>query len=615
MVKVMTSGVKMTDVRISNFRSLKNVAVALDNLTVLVGANNVGKTSFIEAMYAAIGAGRKALSQDDIGLEPDEALPPKDRKIVIDMRVMPVGDGGKIVDSFPAGSYWTSLWGNGISQDPEDFHDFMAFRTTFSWNLARGDYVLSRKFLKEWKLIDDWLSAEEKEPVSSAHIEPIALHYIDAKRDIDEDLRKQGSFWRRLTDDLGLSEEDIKTFEDALSLLNEQIVGKSDILKHLKKNLSDVTSVVAGESAGVDIAPVARRLRDLSKGMDVTFSTAGAQGFPMTRHGMGTRSLASLLVFRAYASWRSEQATKAGIHLHTLLALEEPEAHLHPQAQRSLFAHIKTIPGQRIVSTHSPYIAGQAGLGDLRLFFKDGDATTVRRLNLSPLNRSDVRKLRRNVVASRGDILFARALVLFEGETEEQALPVWAETFWGKSIHELGFNFVGVGGNDYFPFIWLANNLGIRWYILSDGERKPVKELTDALVRAGFKSVSDCQNVVVLPDGNDLEKQLLVDGYLPEIEKAFDETNDRKSFLDNYIASLHGQPGKKGVPRNYKVPDGRILAALDAMREKKTDMAVPIATTIANAKNPERRVPPKVAEIFEIVSKDFGFAARKGVAS
>lgn len=63
------SGIKITDVRVSNFRTLKNVEVPLGDLTILLGANNAGKTSFLDAFYAAIGAGRKILGQDDVRLE------------------------------------------------------------------------------------------------------------------------------------------------------------------------------------------------------------------------------------------------------------------------------------------------------------------------------------------------------------------------------------------------------------------------------------------------------------------------------------------------------------------------------------------------------------------
>jgi putative ATP-dependent endonuclease of OLD family len=123
-------------------------------------------------------------------------------------------------------------------------------------------------------------------------------------------------------------------------------------------------------------------------------------------------------VFRAFASWRHAHASKGGDKLHSILALEERESHLHPQAQRSLFSHIKAITGQRIVRTHSPYFAGQAQLEDLRLFIKKDGVTTAAPLDLSELTKvDDKRKLQDCVLESRGDILFARAAVLFEGQT------------------------------------------------------------------------------------------------------------------------------------------------------------------------------------------------------
>ena len=84
------SGIKVTDVRVSNFRALKNVEVYLGDLTILLGANNAGKTSFLDALYAAIGAGRKILGQDDVRLEGSEALPPKERAVTVDVRIKPL---------------------------------------------------------------------------------------------------------------------------------------------------------------------------------------------------------------------------------------------------------------------------------------------------------------------------------------------------------------------------------------------------------------------------------------------------------------------------------------------------------------------------------------------
>src|SRR5207245_4952746 len=136
--------------------------------------------------------------------------------------------------------------------------------------------------------------------LTATELESMAHYHMDAKRDIEDDIRRTVSFWRRLTSDLGLSARDIKAFEEALNTLNKKIVKKSDVLKHLKSNLDELYDIVSSNKSGVDVTPVARHLRDLGKGIDINFSTKGAQSFPLVRHGMGTRSLASLLVFRSY---------------------------------------------------------------------------------------------------------------------------------------------------------------------------------------------------------------------------------------------------------------------------------------------------------------------------
>ena len=484
-VKAQSSGVRIVCVRISKFRSLQNIEINVDELTVLVGANNSGKTSVLDALQAAIGATRRIFTKDDIFLDDEEVDVPKDRSAVIDVLLKPTGDDGKIIDNFPAGSFWTELWGGGISQAPPNFSDQVAIRTTLAWNEAYGDYRTTRNFLQEWKPFQDWLTAVETGGVSASAIEPVAMYYIDAKRDLEEDLRLKGSFFRRLTEDLGLSDKDIKAIEKALTSLNQDMIEKSDVLKHLRETLVKLQDVIASGQTIVDIAPIPRRLRDLSRGIDVTLSNNGAQAFPLNRHGMGTRSLASLLVFRAFASWREEKARAGEDNIHTFLALEEPEAHLHPQAQRALFGQVRAIPGQRIVSTHSPYFAGQASLESLRLLIKKGKTTTVSALNLSGVDVDNRRKLEREVIASKGDLLFARAIILFEGETEEQALPILSQARFGAGAHELGFNFVGVGGGNYYPFLWLAKSFEIPWYILSDGEAQPLRNLERELRRAG----------------------------------------------------------------------------------------------------------------------------------
>lgn len=596
------SGVAITDVRISNFRSLTNIEVHLSDLTVLLGANNAGKTSFLDAVYAAIGSGRRPLSQEDVHIAPGEATVPKEREVVIDIRVKPIGDDGKPLANFPVGSFWVELWGSSIILDSKDFSESVGIRTRLAWSISKGDYVVERKFLKEWEEFDKWLAAPVFDKgVASSQIEPIALHYIDAKRDLEEDLHRPGSFWKRLTDDLGLPAEDIDAIEASLTEINKQIVDKSEVLQYLRDSLRTIQGVVSADSEGINVSPVARRFQDLSRGVDVSFSTAGAQPFPLARHGMGTRSLASLLVFRAFTSWKAKAAKENEDRLHSILALEEPESHLHPQAQRSLFGQIKAIPGQRIVSTHSPYFAAQAGLEDLRLFIKDQGVSYVSKLPIDDLqNKDDIRKLQETVIESRGDLLFSAGIVVFEGQTEEQALPIWAEAYWGASIHELGFSFVRANGTQYFPLIWLAKKFHIPWYVFADGEALPVQRLNEALKKAEEGDHRACDNVVVIEGGRNFESMLLEDQYLPEVEMALDEQRGKPGALDDFIKLNHGKPYGPGKgDRDYDGHDGRLRAALDAMKSMKTKLAKPLARLISTHADPNRRFPPHLEQLFE----------------
>ena len=98
------SGIFIKEVRIRNFRCLLSVDVELDKLTVLIGQNNSGKTSFLNALFAAIGAGQRIISNDDILLRKGEVSAPKDRAVVIDILIRPTEDQGKITSDFPTGS-------------------------------------------------------------------------------------------------------------------------------------------------------------------------------------------------------------------------------------------------------------------------------------------------------------------------------------------------------------------------------------------------------------------------------------------------------------------------------------------------------------------------------
>lgn len=578
------SGIFIKEVRVRHYRCLRAVDVELDSLTVLIGQNNSGKTSFLNALFAAIGAGQRAISNDDIFLYKNEVSAPKDRFVAIDILIRPTDEQGRIVEVFPQGSPWLELWGLGVVQDDAE-RDLVAIRTVFKWSAVRGEYVLERRFLKDWQA--DGVKWEESKPVekvppvSAQQIEPLALYLLDAKRDIAEDLRTRSSFWGKMVEEHGLTPEDVKRIEDELSGINKDIVESSDVFTHIQSHLRDFHETLSCEEESITITPLARHLRDLSRGMDVVLSTRGAPPFPLRQQGMGTRSLGTFFTFWAFTTWRLKQADSGAIH--PMTALEEPETHLHPQAQRALFRQMKKMPGQRIISTHSPYICGQAEIAHIRHFSKQGEETLVCRIDLGAgatrLTEEDLRRIDRQVMNTRGDLLFARALVFFEGETEEQALPDFAEKFWGRHPNDLGHSFIGVGGSgNYLPFLRMAQSFRIPWFIFSDGEPAAVAAVNGALTAVGQAAVPGNPRVVVLSDNKDFEAYItnnetkdaliaLITGHeasSPEHAAALRRewaTKSQPEQLAGVVEEL------KGHKTQYGARIGKTLAVPEALKE------------------------------------------------
>ena len=590
------TGIAISCVRVMNFRCLKSVEVSLTPITILIGENNAGKTSFLDAIYAAVGSGSRYCGEEDVYLAPGESQPPRDRLVAIDVLVVPADGSGNREDTFPEGSPWLELWGNGIVQDDSD-RDMVGIRMTMSWDKVRGEYYIQRRFLKEWApSLGDMTKAavlERTSQVTTSQITPWAMYLLDAKRDAAEDIKARGSSWSRLVTQHGLADEDIKTIEEQLSNINEFLVEKSGVLSHVQENLHQVASVVNCAEEDVSVSPVARRLRDLSRGMDIVLATRGAPQFPLARHGMGTRSLASVLMFKAYMTWRQKQGKTAA--LHPFVAVEEPETHLHPQAQRALFAILADLPGQTIISTHSPYVCSQSRIDNFVHFYKEGHESVVTRFAMpgSPDITPDERHaIDRRVLNTRGDLLFSRCVVLFEGETEEQAYPEFARRYWGKHPNELGISFIGVGGSGgYLPFLRLATRFRIPWVIISDGDADAVQRVESARKTAGATATGDAARCVILPNGKSFEEYITNADTVEVLQRMLAEyTIERNGVSD--------PRGVKGIIARWSAaPESEVLQELQA---GKTTFGARVADAFGSLSDQDKRIPEVLRKAFDI---------------
>ena len=572
-------------VRISGFRGLENIEVPLEETTVLTGMNNTGKTSFLKALQLSLGS-RQFISQDDFFIHGSLISD----KIIIDLLIVPLSDDGTQMEEFS--EEWEILFTTDRVRNNAEGVAFVPLRTVITFDIIKNNYNTQQYILQDWPEFEQddgskWFEAEDAKR-TNFRFDEIPFYYMDAQRDILEDTKLKNSYLGRMLSKIEYSPGDLKEIEDQIKTLNEKAVSSSDILSNIKTNLKELNTALDSHGDGIEITPFTKKVRDLNKGLTIYY-TDNRDSFSMEYHGMGTRSWSSLLTLKSFITLLSNNAQKDKSVFFPVLAIEEPEAHLHPNAQKKLFRQIEAIAGQKIISTHSPYISATATLAQLRNFYKDRTVTCGRML-MDILSPEDIRKINRQVINTRGEIFFSKLIIFFEGETEEQALPILAQKYFGKTPVELALDFVGVGGHGgYLPFIRFAESFNIPWLIFSDAENTPDKNIKasvkDQFSKCGSKK-DETECVVFLDDDKDFERQLIDDGYGDEIKKAI-------ISLDNYANKKHKAAKVKEIA-NYNNEK-----LYEIITGTKTQYGPAIAEKIIGS---EKALPPKVVDLFSRVS-------------
>jgi putative ATP-dependent endonuclease of OLD family len=134
------------------------------------------------------------------------------------------------------------------------------------------------------------------------------------------------------------------------------------------------------------------------------------------------QSLSVIFLFQAFVEHLLAELYEADSA--PVLALEEPETHLHPQAARTLWTHIRALPGQKIITTHSPYFVQHVPFRDLRLVRLTENGTEVYSLpSYFSARVPHVAALDTVVGGSGGSIEYDRAaeLLTVHGRLEEKA--------------------------------------------------------------------------------------------------------------------------------------------------------------------------------------------------
>lgn len=438
---------KIDFVQLKQYRNFADARINLAKNSLVIGGNDVGKTNMIHALRLLLD---KSLSDADI--EPSAH----------DFHCTP---GGTQAEAFTIRVGFSEVTEDAvlsqlkgfISADAKFFLEFRAFSDDYRYEIAAGH------------------DADALEVIPSRfYLKYLHLKYIHSQRDLARYIRSEKRHLLRLSQAARpkeTAEADSLKLEKLNELLGSVNQGVRDLhyvseaTKELNQELKALSHHHADYKVSLDTGAIG--VEQFIEQLELGASTNGSR---VMLGGDGRNNQILLALWKARSVLEHDQDNEVVIY-----CVEEPEAHLHPHQQRKLASYlISALPGQTIVTTHSPQIAASYRPDSIVRMLRKNGASRAASNGCSACINDAWTKLGYRISILPAEAFFASAVMLVEGPSEMLFYGALARV----NGYDLDFNNVSilsVDGVAFEVYRHVLDALEIPWAMRTDNDVSDLK--------------------------------------------------------------------------------------------------------------------------------------------
>lgn len=449
---------------IKGFRNYKEATVNFNKSTLIIGANDVGKTNLIYALQILMDRG---YSDYTFELKDSDFYAYEDTKEVVIRAYLTDVVEDCVVARMPG----------YISNDGEMVLQYKAWyengKVEYQFYCGKSDSV-----------------EDLKECVGPFYRKYLNIKYIGSRRDFwgyinrsKKDLLNQAKLKRseeeQVADDSLYSdiEEKLQFVDEKIPELSFVKTATDQLNGELRKlSIHNKEQQVLFDTSAMDIEQVISNVSISSKHQDKRLVIGG--------EGRINQIYLSL--------WATQNQQTSISNEVSIVCIEEPEAYLHPHQQRELAAYLgQALSGQVILTSHSPFIVSEFSPNSIVRLYKDEHSETkVASDGCSKAIEDGFEGLGYRMSVLPAEAFFADYVILVEGPSEEMLYRTLASQL-KIDLDRLNISVLCVNGVDFVTYIKILEAMEIRWSVRTDNDEIAVPR-TNQTRYAGIERGIDC---------------------------------------------------------------------------------------------------------------------------